>query len=760
MVVRPLITAALLTLSFTGVALALEKGDVDDPGDTSVLSPGLMAPPVPMSDELRDALATRDHSEAVALLSAIPMSQLKGHAVDDHGFLLAWSLIRAGRAEEAIRLAQLVEKADHVPQAYQLLTLAEIALADDRPVDAATLLEDIDEGETLWPRCALVRAEALKEAGRTADARALYQKIADRPDPSEGSDIAMLALAKSAGVDSPDAYPYLRRAWTYHPGTKAGQEAASILRTVPGKATWREAAHRAEILMNGGDYTNAIGLIEKYKAQATEADADACLLWFVYGRSQFKKNNVTIAANVLTPWGERCADHDPVNGPKMLYLAGKGLDRKKAYAAAAPAYAKIAELYPESSFADDGLLLAGIATQEAGDLSRAREIWADQVDRYPDGDMAGEGFWRLAWGSYLAGDGLGAMRWAEKMTWEMPFSADGRHYQGGLYWAARWRLYPDVNNPTVMSGDPDDLAEAVRIWRGLAEEHFFSYYGQLAAARLYELAPNEVESIRRPKLDSDQPWELRDDFLDELAVQAGTDLARLGLTADAMAEFNTLDEDLLLPNEVTFIQEVRWQGDWLSAHEKLHFYVLYNPALGSQADRIWRVSHPDLYWEEVKTSAEGYRFDPRVFHALVREESNFNRKAKSWAGAQGLSQLMPATARGVAAWMNMNYSASQVYEPATNLKIGARYLESLFKRYNGNPFLSLAGYNAGEGNVDKWRKRGERPTDEFVEAIPFRETRHYVKRVMGTYQAYRTLYGEGPLYEDWSAYNHETKPEL
>lgn len=751
--------AALGGCLVTATALALDATSVDDPGPTATVSPGLLSPPVPLSDELRDALAGRDHEEAARLLDAIPTSQLKGHAVDDHAFLTAWTHIRAGDPQAAVHLLRVVEKADHVPDAYLRLTLAELLLADDRAVEAAELLEDVDPALTIWPRCALIRAEALAEAGRTADAAALYEQLAARPDPAEGNDIALLALAKKRGVDSPEAYPLLRRAWSYYPSTEAGDEAARILKTVPGKATWREAAHRGEALMDRGAYSEAVSLLEPYKAQVTEPDAEACLFWYTYGRSQFKKNNVTIAANVLSPWGERCGEHDPVNGPKMLYLAGKGLDRKKAYAGAAGPYLKIAEVYPDSTFADDGLLLAGIATQEAGDLNRARQIWAEQVDRYPGGDMAGEGFWRLAWGSYLAGDGEGAVGWAEKMTWEMPFSADGRHYQAGLYWAARWRVYPDVARPAVKLGDEDDLAEAVRIWRGLAEDHWYSYYGQLAAARLYELAPEEVASIERPRLRTDEPWELREAFLQEPAVQAGVDLARLGLVADAMAELNTLDEDLLLPNEIAFIQEIRWTGDWLSAHEKLHTYVLYNPELGAQRDKILKLSHPELYWSEVQAAAAGYRYDPRVFHALVREESNFNRKARSWAGAQGLSQLMPATARGVAGWMNMSYSASQVYDPETNLKIGARYLESLFKRYRGNPFLSLAGYNAGEGNVDKWRKRGERPTDEFVEAIPFRETRNYVKRVMGTYQAYRALYDDGPLYEDWSAYNHETVPE-
>ena len=159
-------------------------------------------------------------------------------------------------------------------------------------------------------------------------------------------------------------------------------------------------------------------------------------------------------------------------------------------------------------------------------------------------------------------------------------------------------------------------------------------------------------------------------------------------------------------------------------------------------------------------ATEAYSWDARIFHALVREESNFNPKIVSWAGARGLSQLMPRTAQRVAAWLNLTYSKARLFEPAYNLAIGSRYFHFLMERYNNNPFLAMAGYNAGEGNVGKWRRRfGDRPTDEWVELIPIRQTRHYVKRVSGTWQTYHLLYDPGPPVLDLSAYNHDIVPD-
>ena len=144
-----------------------------------------------------------------------------------------------------------------------------------------------------------------------------------------------------------------------------------------------------------------------------------------------------------------------------------------------------------------------------------------------------------------------------------------------------------------------------------------------------------------------------------------------------------------------------------------------------------------------------------IFHALVREESNFNKDIRSHADAWGLAQLLPSTAKEVAGWMGTTVSTSQLTDPATNLRLGARYFESLMQTNGQNPQLALACYNAGCGNVKKWRARfGDLPTDQFVESIPFRETRHYAKRVSRTWQIYHLLYDDGPAFPDLSAFNH------
>jgi soluble lytic murein transglycosylase len=245
-------------------------------------------------------------------------------------------------------------------------------------------------------------------------------------------------------------------------------------------------------------------------------------------------------------------------------------------------------------------------------------------------------------------------------------------------------------------------------------------------------------------------------------VKAAMGLAKLGLLREALAELASLDTDGLTGAEMaTIIQVEAAAGDFLVAHDRLRTWLQTRPpdSLGPNAWRVMRVAYPNQYWPEVQAAAS-YGWDPRVFHALVREESNFNPNIKSHAGACGLSQLMPGTAKGCAKRMGLAFASGQIWDPAVNLKIGAWYLDTLHARYHGNSMLALAGYNAGEGNADRWvaGMPPNAPSDAVIESIDFRETRHYVKRVLSTYQTYRLLYGTADLFPAWVAVMDDAVP--
>ena len=137
--------------------------------------------------------------------------------------------------------------------------------------------------------------------------------------------------------------------------------------------------------------------------------------------------------------------------------------------------------------------------------------------------------------------------------------------------------------------------------------------------------------------------------------------------------------------------------------------------------------------------------DPYLVLSVARQESTFRASVSSSAGARGVMQLMPSTATWLASKDPLVPAecASNLEDPASSLRLGACYLARMLRENDGNVVRALAAYNAGPGNVRKWlRSQGHQDTEQFVETIPYGETRHYVKRVLGNYAAYRSLYRE------------------
>jgi len=158
---------------------------------------------------------------------------------------------------------------------------------------------------------------------------------------------------------------------------------------------------------------------------------------------------------------------------------------------------------------------------------------------------------------------------------------------------------------------------------------------------------------------------------------------------------------------------------------------------------ILQVIFPLTYWDAIRKHATARGLDPYLIAALIAQESTFDPKIKSVANAWGLMQLVPATGRQLARSLGIRrFSTVTLTDAETNIRLGTLYFSRLVEQFGGT-YYALASYNAGESRVVRWK--AERPgldQDEFIDDIPFPETQNYVKRILGTAEDYRMLYGK------------------
>lgn len=376
--------------------------------------------------------------------------------------------------------------------------------------------------------------------------------------------------------------------------------------------------------------------------------------------------------------------------------------------------------------------------EDLGREAEARRGYRAVVARYPDQDAAGRALWQLGWLEYLAGQAADAER-----TWSRVDQVPGgRGYHiPALYWAARLREQRD--------GDA-----ATALYRRVLDEAPRSYYGVLAARRLAARPPKppDTGTAAEPVAPAGVspslrlPEDPREAIADDPAFARIGLLRRIGLTEFAVEELTTVvlgsiaDPVRLYGLSSAYVEDERYHMALRILRR--HFgaaAVAGDPAL---PQAFWEMLYPIGWREELTAAAEQSGLDPHLVAALVREESSYHPQALSPAGARGLMQLMPSTARPMAELRGLAFRDGEVLdEPGVNLELGTSFLAALVREF-GDPRLAVAAYNAGPARVRQWwRARQWSDVEVFVERIPFDETRLFVKRVMHSWEEYRRIYG-------------------
>jgi soluble lytic murein transglycosylase len=255
-------------------------------------------------------------------------------------------------------------------------------------------------------------------------------------------------------------------------------------------------------------------------------------------------------------------------------------------------------------------------------------------------------------------------------------------------------------------------------------------------------------------LDKKSPWEFgKQAVFAEPGFQRAIELARMGLGSEARRELAKLGlrvggaKNDALP--ATGREDVYWitailldrGGQWHASHSIPRYTLTgFRRAYpnGGRHEAEWRLGYPKAFPDAVARNCHANSVPEALQWAIMREESSFYPRAESFANALGLTQMMMKTAGRFAKW---TVTREALFDPDKNLEVGSKFLAFLLEHYGGAVPLVISGYNAGEGGVDRWlRERGDLELDEFIETIPFDETRGYTKRVLSSYLTYAWLY--------------------
>ncbi len=397
------------------------------------------------------------------------------------------------------------------------------------------------------------------------------------------------------------------------------------------------------------------------------------------------------------------------------YRLAAVLDKSGRDEEAVATFVSLAESNPNSDMADDALLNAAFIRKfqrkEQEELALLQKLLHD----YPASDLKQGALWESGWAAYRSGDFATATAYFKQLTdsdtqrdkalyWygralqargdaagaQAAFARLQDEFPLGFY-ALTYRKDAKLPNvaPLALSGKPGDL---------LPFPEGYARAKALIAFGLYEEAGKELVSARK-KVTSRQ--------------KALPGLARLYLEME-------------------------------DYHGALALYRQEQPRrLTKDNLPVWGIVYPLAYQEAVSKSARTNGVPEWLVYAIIRAESSFLPTALSPVGAMGLMQVMPATATAVAGTSAKSDPAT-LYLPEVNITLGVKHLKDLLVLYNGDLVAAVAAYNAGAGNVNRWKKSfGGLRRDEFIESIPFGETREYVKKVMAGAEIYNMLYDAG-----------------
>ncbi|MEO6212035.1 MAG: transglycosylase SLT domain-containing protein [Vicinamibacterales bacterium] len=572
---------------------------------------------------------------------------------------------------------------------------------------------------------ALAAGEAADAAGDSAAAARLYAPLAaDKLAVSEDVLVRLGRAALTSGDRRTAADAYVRLYYEF-PLTAGGAAAGPVLESLKDLITrtgYAADIGRGQMMFGARRYAEAKAVFGGIRSALAGDDRELADLRVAECDVQLK--NYSTALDGLRPYLESASRRAEA---RFFYLSAiRELNDHAQYVALARAL--IAD-FPDSSWAEEALNNLGTHYILTNDDAAAAETFRDIFANYPNGQYSERAAWKYGWWSYKHDHYAETIRVFESAAAAFPRSNYRPSY---VYWAAR------------SHGKIGAASHASARMRIVYADYGNSYYGRLAGGHLRRagLLPvrDAVRAVSTPVTAVAAPA-----LPTEATIRM---LLASGLYDDALSELRYAQR--VWGSSPVIDATIAWtyhqKGELRRAITLMRrAYPQHLAADGrTLPPEILQVIYPLAYWDSIRRESARMGLDPYLVAALIGQESTFDPQIKSPANAWGLMQVVPATGRRLARNLEIrNFTTERLTDPELNIRLGTYYFAQLIQQFGGT-YYALASYNAGENRVVRWR--AERPgldEDEFIDDIPFPETQNYVKRILGTAEDYRLLYGSG-----------------
>ncbi len=470
----------------------------------------------------------------------------------------------------------------------------------------------------------------------------------------------------------------------------------------------KETLKRADNLFANNEFKKAEAAYKEVYDSMDKAERDRVM--FRIGLCRFRQKK----------YGDSAASFGMLQSPRAMYWQARSFYRMNDMNNFNMVKTRFEKRYPDNRRLALLFLMEADELRRKGRLSDAAKSYREVVKHFAD--KAEEALWGLAWMNYMSGDYKDALAYFS----ELAAYAKSRDYYKYIYWKARTeeKLFAGCNMEAQRgkSGDTENVCNKIKpdpFSELTADE---SYYGYLIRLRSSAHELPERVRISKPARPEGKTYERIDA------------LVSLGMKEEAAKEI----ADSL--KRAKKRRELFYLGYMAMKLEKYKDVIAF--AEPRKDREFLPYSYPLGFRDIVTRAADSENLDAHLIAALIREESRYDPEVISWAGAVGLMQLMPSTADILKDDMDMEIEDhSGLQDAGKNISLGTHYFSRLVRNFNNIP-LAIAAYNAGEKTLRKWMSRfNDHDIPEFIENIPYKETRRYVKKVLKSYWQYRTING-------------------